>query len=439
MATTALVVCLFIHRSPRAIVPPKPIQYVENKTNTLNVLLFCHPSDYFVYRGKTIGFQYELLQLMADSLGKELNITFSNSPDEVKSHFFTSDYDIISFDLEPDQPGKELLCLSEVHSTTHPVLMRHAKDPRDSVVFVYEPYGFPGVCVRDSFPEGHQWQIVPHDSLNAEELVELLQSDSIRYMVTDYATAIMLDPFYSNLHIVKQVGPEYERRWILNPANVSKNDSINQWLVNYKQTVEYAKMCDKYFHPHSKYVRNAAREKRKGRISSYDAVIKRYATQKNIDWRFVCAIIYQESKFMVDLVGTGGSFGIMQLMPWTAERYGVDEDSPVEAQIYAGVCLLASLQKRFADVEEQDDRLAMVAAAYNAGSGHLVDARKLCEKYGGDPNSWAEVSQYLILKKDRQYYTDPVVTCGYYPGKHSVDYSERAMSLYHGYKMSLPH
>ena len=44
----------------------------ENECDTLHVLLFYHASDYFVYRGSPIGFQYDMLKHMAKDMGKEI-------------------------------------------------------------------------------------------------------------------------------------------------------------------------------------------------------------------------------------------------------------------------------------------------------------------------------------------------------------------------------
>ncbi len=434
---------LLVVRHPKYetfVIDDDEVEYVENKTNTLNILLFCHASDYFLYRGTTIGFQYELLCTMCDSLHKDVKFTFTTDPEEVRSHFFTSDYDIIAYDVEPTQADKEKLCYSIPHSTTHAVLMQSKKAEKSEDCTAYFPNYFPGTIRLDSFPESPSgWQLIRSDSMTAEELVELLQDDSIHYLVTDANTAIMLNPFYSGVKIAKIVGPEYERRWVLNPANVSKNDSINNWLAAFKQTPAYDRLCDKYFHEHSRYILNGSREKRRGSISSLDALMKKYGAQLGVDWRFVSAIIRQESGFRSDLVGVGGSFGVMQMMPATAQSFGVDSTSSVADQVRAGMRLIARLNNMFAKyVEDPDERLYFVAAAYNSGSGHIIDACELCIKYGGDVTSWNEVSRYLILKKEHKYYSDPVVKCGYYPGRHTVNYVEEVMNRYHGYKVSLP-
>ena len=67
------------------------------------------------------------------------------------------------------------------------------------------------------------------------------------------------------------------------------------------------------------------------------------------------------------------------------------------------------------------------------GPGHILDAIALCQKHGGDATHWNEVAEYLMLKSHKEYYCDPVVKCGYYPGKHTVNYVNEVMDRYNGY------
>ena len=81
----------------------------------------------------------------------------------------------------------------------------------------------------------------------------------------------------------------------------------------------------------------------------------------------VLAVIGIESAGRKDAVSSAGAQGLMQLIPATAERFGVT-DSLVPAQnIKGGVAYLDWLMKRF------DRDPLMVLAAYNAGEG-AVDA-----------------------------------------------------------------
>ena len=71
----------------------------------------------------------------------------------------------------------------------------------------------------------------------------------------------------------------------------------------------------------------------------------------HIDWRFMSSIVWQESHFNSDLLGMGGSFGIMQMMPATAARYGITDTSSVEEQLWAGARYISYLYKIVVDLE----------------------------------------------------------------------------------------
>lgn len=407
------------------------VQYTENLSGQLNVFLYCHSSDYFLYKGTPLGFQYELLKKMSDSLEIKLNFTYSNDPEEIKTSLYSSRYDIIAMDIYPSLYGDSPLTFSLPHSTSYAVRIKRKKEVAPCDTLWVSTY-FPGSLYAE------RYTIIKVDTADSEELFEALQNKRIHALCTDYNTAITLLPFYPELTLADTVGPTYERQWILNPANRSLNAQINAWLASYRQSKDYEQLCDKYFHPKSRFLAHASVEKRKGRISSYDAFIKREAQKYGVDWRLVSSIIYQESRFTTESIGMGGSFGIMQLMPTTAASFGIDSTASVEEQIVAGIRLIASINKQFLDITDENERAYFITASYNAGAGHIHDARKLCEKYGENSYKWHDVEKYLALKTDRQYYTDPVVNNGYYPGKHTIRYTHAVIDRYNGYKMSIP-
>ncbi|MDD4395188.1 MAG: transglycosylase SLT domain-containing protein [Bacteroidales bacterium] len=413
--------------------------YVENKTNKLSILLYCNSSDYFLYKGMPIGFQYELLKMMGNSLDMEISITYSDSPDFIKEHLHGSDYDIIAIDVDSTELGKRSLVFSLSHSSSYPVLVQRIEDESASLrKILYVPAHFPGTIVLDSIPGDDEFLIMRSSTMEADEMFGLLQDGKIHYLVSDYNTAITLLPFYSDLKISNQIGATYRRKWILNPANKKINDLINNWLTNFKQTADYQKLCTKYFSPKSKFLHNASVEKRHGRISQYDKIIKKYAKKQHLDWRFVSSIIFQESRFTSDGLGVGGSFGIMQLMPETAARYGIDSTSNIEQQLWAGIQLISFLNKLFIDIEDEMERSYFVAASYNAGPGHIIDACNLCRKFGDNYQLWENVKVYLALKSEKEFYNDPVVKNGYYPGRHTIRYTQQVMERYQAYKITLP-
>lgn len=106
--------------------------------------------------------------------------------------------------------------------------------------------------------------------------------------------------------------------------------------------------------------------------SAFAEEIADAAAEHDVDPAFVRAIIHAESAFNPNALSNKGAQGLMQLMPATAERFGV-EDAFVPAQnIKGGVRYLAWLLNRF----KGNTKLA--AAAYNSGEGSV-------DRYGGVP------------------------------------------------------
>lgn len=120
--------------------------------------------------------------------------------------------------------------------------------------------------------------------------------------------------------------------------------------------------------------------------------------------------------------------------PSTGERYNVSQNSSEEEQIKAGVEYLQSMHKYFSDIENDEERLKFLCASYNAGAGHIQDARRLCKEHGENDKNWENVSKYLILKSKKRFFEDEVVKNGYFPGNHTVKYVEEVWTRYIAYK-----
>jgi len=64
-------------------------------------------------------------------------------------------------------------------------------------------------------------------------------------------------------------------------------------------------------------------------------------------------------------------------------------------------------------IKDKDESLKFILASYNCGAGHLEDAQRLAEKYGGNPERWDDVSYWLLQESKIQYSTDAVVKYGF--------------------------
>ena len=86
-------------------------------------------------------------------------------------------------------------------------------------------------------------------------------------------------------------------------------------------------------------------------------------------------------------------------------------------------------------IDDAEERVKFVLASYNAGPGHVLDARALASKYQKDPNKWEYVREYLLKKTEPEYYSDKVCRFGYCRGREPVTYVDVIMSKYADYKL----
>ena len=172
-------------------------------------------------------------------------------------------------------------------------------------------------------------------------------------------------------------------------------------------------------------------------MSTFDGSIKKAAKKIGWDWRLLAALIYQESRFKMDLESEKGAFGLMQLMPSVMNKYGIGYDSSAEEQLEAGGKLITYLDKSLKNrVADSLERVKFVLAAYNAGLGHVYDAQRLAQKYGKSPDLWDDNVDYYILNKSK-YLNDTCCKSGYLRGTQTYRFVEEIMERYSHYQTLL--
>lgn len=172
------------------------------------------------------------------------------------------------------------------------------------------------------------------------------------------------------------------------------------------------------------------------KISEYDEIIKAAAEQLGWDWRLLASLVYKESAFNPEATSYAGAVGLLQLMPVTLERFGVEDPNDPYQSLMGGVNFLKYLDKFWRErIPESNERIKFILASYNIGHGHVEDAWKLAMKYGKNPHYWEDVSHFLKLKTDPAYYRDPIVRSGYAKGHVAVNYVEDILILYNSYRI----
>lgn len=122
------------------------------------------------------------------------------------------------------------------------------------------------------------------------------------------------------------------------------------------------------------------------RVMSLAPSLTAAARANQLDPLLLHAIAHIESRHNASLVSPAGARGVMQVMPATAQRFGVNDPErrlfDAETNLRASAAYLRVLRNRFGD------DLRLVLAAYNAGEGAV-------DKYGGNVPPYPETQAYV--------------------------------------------
>lgn len=415
----------------------------------------CNSTDYFIYQGYAMGFQLELLELFAKELGVKLQIKQSNSIQQHLSWLESQETDLIAANLSITKDREKFLLFSYPIFATPQVLVQRKKDKlSDSLVFIDEAsdlndksiYVKENSIYEKTLEDLTHWidrdiDIQLNAERNEEELIAMVSEGEIPYTVSAKNIAHWCAKEYPNIDYHLIIGKQQKIAWAFRQSSDSLQILANAWLKKFTQTKKFKQLYDKYYLQSRKIKFQEAKEAvEKGRVSKYDDLIKKHAVSLGWDWRLLASLIYQESHFTPNLVSWAGAFGLMQLMPTTAKRFKVSLNSSADEQIRGGIQYIQWLDKHLPpEIQDTNERIKFVLAAYNIGLGHILDARRLAEKYGDNPNVWtSQTENYIKLKSKPKYYNDKVVYYGYARGLETYNFVREIYTRHLHYRNMIP-
>ncbi len=177
----------------------------------------------------------------------------------------------------------------------------------------------------------------------------------------------------------------------------------------------------------------------------YAKYAKKHAATFGLDWKLVIAVIEKESSFRHSAVSPKGAYGLMQIMPGTRaeirEKLGIAEARSPYNNVKAGSYYLNRLSRNFKQSDEQN-RLKLTLAAYNAGLTRVRDAQRIARYLGEDGNSWENVRAALPLLSRRfkslhkQVWDDGRPRGGYFGNpEETIEYVDRVLGAYAEYAL----
>lgn len=415
-------------------------------------------TNYFIYRGKPMGFQYELLKKFAKHLDVELEIQVNKELEKSFQLMEEGKCDILAFNLTITEARRKRIDFTVPYAQTRQVLVqrkpenwremskreverhliRNQLELDNKVVYVRANSSYVPRLKNLSEEIGGEIRIIEKENYSEEQLIALVARGEIDYTVCDENVAKVNATYYPILDVETAISFPQNQGWGVPKKADSLLTVVNNWLTEYKSTLDYAMIYNKYFRNRkSAFIRKSDYYTiSSGKVSPYDELIKEYSNKIGWDWRLLASLIFQESRFNPTARSWAGAYGLMQLMPSVIERYNVNNKSSPRQNIRGGVNFLKWLKEQIKKrgIKDEEEQLKFVLASYNVGLGHVLDARRLTEKYDGSPDKWENVKEYILKKSNPEYYKDEVVYYGYCRGIETYNYVDQILDRYEHYK-----
>jgi len=444
----------------------KDINRIENvpadltkikERGVLRVITEYNSISYFIYKDQVVGFDYEIMERFAESIGVRTEYIIAHNHQEMYNFLKQGKGDIIATGLYntheagvaysiPYRKSEQVLVQrksgkyfrkSDSTSVYYQALKEiRALDNKDIFLTLNAPYIAQIKAIADTLGFNININLIS-DERSIEDLINAVADAEIDYTIADKDLALNNNAFLGNLDLSIQFGKEKDLHYATRKSSKELQIILNEWLSHFIKSNEYKSIFGKYFKFDKKFIDSFDEQEylTKGQISVYDNIIQYFAKSINWDWRLVAALMYQESKFDPNATSWAGAKGLMQVMPGTAHQMGLNTGLyQPEQNIQVGTKYLQYLEQFWKDIPDFTQKIKFILASYNAGVGHIQDAARLAKKYGYSDTEWdGNVEYFILYKSNPKFYNDRVVKYGYARGNETFNYVRNIVKKYFYY------
>ena len=136
------------------------------------------------------------------------------------------------------------------------------------------------------------------------------------------------------------------------------------------------------------------------KFKEYKNVIKEVANSTGLEAALLHAIIQAESAYNPTVISPKGAVGLMQLMPDTAQRYGVKDRTNASSNITGGAQYLSYLLTLF------DNNIDLALAGYNAGENAVKRYKNTIPPYPETQNYVKKVMKLYSIYQNMIVFDD---------------------------------
>ncbi len=414
------------------------------KRGALRMLTRNNAINYWLYRGQEVGFEYELAKAFADKLGLRLEIVIPPEREDLLPWLQAGKGDLIAAGLTVTPERQKQVAFASPNLLVREVVVMRAGTPIERPedlaghkVHVRKSSAYFGTLQALSKTLARPIQIVP--TAEDEEF-----EDAVRKVAEGLYELTVLDSHLAEYEVRGEprlaIGPalteEQSVAWGLRKGSVKLKAAADAFFGqgDFKpRGLMYNILRKRYFESaRAAAAQSPERSDKAGVISPYDALLRRHAKDFDLDWRLLAAQMYQESRFDPEAKSWVGALGLMQIMPATGKELGVADLRKPEDSVRGGAKYMRKLVDRFDKTLPFKDRYRFALASYNAGPGHVDDARRLAAQLKLDPDRWFGQVEKAMLKLEEPRYARKA-RYGFCRGREPVGYVSKIQTRFEAY------
>jgi membrane-bound lytic murein transglycosylase F len=403
----------------------------------LRVIMGSSPHSYYVYRNESRGFDYELAREFADRVGVRLRVVPCRTWEEMLTALDRGQGDMIAAGIEITRTRARRVAFSDSYREVQPHLISNRR--LAPITALHDLAGKTVDVGRGSAhhermeelrSQGIDVAIRVHDNVVEDQLIQQVVRGEADFTVANSNVALMIRRYYPSAAVRPLSRDTIPLGWAVRHDARHLLGSINGFFRVMRQTGRLEDIYEKYHWNIGDYDYidlKMFHERMRTRLPRYRPFIKDAALRNGFDWCLIAAQAYRESHLDPLARGASDAQGLLQVLPATGRSLKVTDLLDPVANIKAGVQYLRWIYDQFEGMDE-NDRLLTSLAAYNAGPGHIQDARRLASNMGLDPSRWESMVASLPLLRFRKYYQE--AEHGYCRGDITVAYVKHIMIYY---------
>ncbi|WPP00855.1 membrane-bound lytic murein transglycosylase MltF [Pseudomonas sp. HR96] len=411
-----LIAAAFLFLLSGCVDKPSTLERIK-EDGVLRVVTRNSPATYFQDRNGETGFEYELVKGLADDLGVELKIETADNLDDVFGALGKPNGPVLAAaGLVSSASRQQEVRFSHPYLEVSPqVIYRNGQSrPTDAadlvgkkiMVLKGSSHAEQLAELKKQYP-ALQWE--ESDAVEVVDLLRMVDEGQIDLTLVDSNEVAMNQVYFPNVRVAFDLGDARDQRWAVAAGeDNSLLDEINSYIDKVKKNGALQRLKDRYYGHVDVlgYVgATTFAQHLQQRLPKYEKHFQASAKDEKVDWRLLAAIGYQESMWQASVTSKTGVRGLMMLTQNTAQAMGVANRLDPHQSIAGGAKYFASIKDGLDEKIEEPDRTWFALAAYNVGTGHLDDARKLAENDGLDPNKWLDVKKMLPRLSEKKWYS----------------------------------